>query len=598
MTDKLRKMKEDYSATEKDIQSYKENILNNKAKYFTGVAFISFSKMKEREQVLEETHISTRRWFLRGCKYKTKFESSKIKESPRIRIEPAPEAAEVLWENLKYKFRDQARMKMLTVGVAGLILTCSLIMIFGLKYASYKIKKTFKGDLIKVTRQDGTTYEKYKDLSSDEDGQLQAISILIFAISKVVNKIIDAVVAKLAVFERMHTKSELYSSASIKIVISQFLNTSVLITIVHYVLNDEKRQIIWGSGSLLVDIWYLIIFYSMILPGFYIVNIPMIVNFIKRCRLKRNKDTKRYTQKQAHKICEGVPLDPVKSYTDIYQIFLVCLFLTPAFPLGVGILIVSLIVVYWIQRIYLLRLHRKPEMLQSNLCFDSLIFIKIGIFALSMGELYFDLVLRGPEGMSSILIAQSVVSFSLIWVPIEDMFLDFFSYTGDEAEIKENVTYDECKKSFELDFSRANPVTSNRALLNHIKTVAQLSVIRKDMIRRRSSKWNIKQGEGESDLLSQLGQIKESKDGESPYIRKEKKESSTNALNSEENDKEIKELESANLFVKRSSLKKRDIVVEDVHCDEKPGEAKQPKVMVAKGLLEASKLNCIQVQPK
>jgi Cytosolic domain of 10TM putative phosphate transporter len=479
--------KEEYNSMERSIQEHKDNILNNKAKYFTGIAFVSFNKMKDKEKVLQRSVISAWRWIFLGCKYKLRFRSSKINESPLIRVQQAPEPAEVLWDNLKYNFKLQMKMKLLTVFVAGLILICSFIMIFGLKFASYKIKNKYRGDLISVTKTDGSVVEKYRDLTTAEEGQLQLISIVIFAIAKIVNKIIDAVVAKLAHFERMHTKSELYSSASNKIVMSQFLNTSVLITIVHYFLIGDEKYVIWGPGSLLVDIWYLVVFYSMVLPFFYIFNIPIIINAIKKCRLKRNKDSKRYTQKQAHKICEGVPMDPVKAYTDIYQIFLVCLFFSPAFPMGIGILIGSLVLVYWIQRCYLLRFHRRPEVLKSNLCLDSLIFIKIGCFVLSMGELYFDIVLRGVEYVSIILISQSIVSFCFIWIPIEDIFLSFFTYSGDEAEIKSNLTYEESKKSLDLDYVRSNPVTSTNELLRYIRLVTQMSSIKKTTLLRRKS---------------------------------------------------------------------------------------------------------------
>ena len=490
--EEYKKLKEEYNTIERAIYQYKDNILCNKSTYFTGVAFISFDKMKDKDDVVDNAHLSAWSWFFRGCKYKLRYKSPGIAETPLLRVQEAPEPAEILWENLKYGFKLQTKMKLLNVFVAGFILACSLLMMFGLKYASYKIKKKYKGDVITVTNPNGTKYEKYRDLTSSEDGQLQIISIMIFALAKVVNKIIDAVVAKLAILERNHTKSALYTSASNKIVMSQFLNTSVLITIVHYLLKGDDRYVIWGSGSLLVDIWYLVVFYSMVLPGFYIVNIPIIVNAIKKCRLKRNKDSKRYTQKQAHKICEGVPMDPVKAYTDIYQIFLVCMFFAPAFPMGVGLLICSLILVYWVQRLYLLRFHRRPDMLQSDLCFDSLIFIKIGGFVLTMGELYFDIVLRGTGDLSAILITQAVISFALIWIPIEDSFLNVYSYTGDEAEIKSNLTFEECKKSMELDYARANPVTSESALLSHIKLITQLSSIKRGMLRKRSSKWDLK----------------------------------------------------------------------------------------------------------
>ena len=109
--------------------------------------------------------------------------------------------------------------------------------------------------------------------------------------------------------------------------------------------------------------------------------------------------------------------------------------------------------------------------LQSNLAFSSLIFIKFGCFVLSMGELYFDIVIRGTSDISIFLILQAVVTAIMIMVPVEDAFLDFYTYSGDEAEIKGDLTFDLCKKSLDIDYRRANPMTCEDALLNHIQLV-------------------------------------------------------------------------------------------------------------------------------
>lgn len=474
-----KRLKVEFEAVEKRLESLKEEISHNKSKYFTGIAFISFTKMAHKEKVTREAQFSAIRWFFNGCKYKVQFRSDRIEERPLIRIDPAPEPDEILWENLKYDFKKQTKMKMVTIAAVAIILMLSFCMIFGLKYLAYTIKKQYKGDLITVTNPDGTSYQKYRELSTEEDAQLQFISIVIFACAKVVNKIIDAVVAKLAVFERMYTKSILYTSAIQKIVLSQFLNTSVLIVIVHYFLKGDERYVFWGSGSLLVDIWYLMVFYSIVLPCFYIFNIPIFWNALKKCRLKRSQNTSRYTQQQANKIYEGVPCNPVRSYSDIYQIILTSLFFAPVFPMGVGILMGSLCIVYWVEKFYLLRLHSKPIALQADICLNTLSWIKVAGFTLTVGELYVDLLLRGTSDLSKLLITQTVVSFAFIWIPIEDIFLEFYTYTGEEAELKCNLDYRDCKRVLDTDYSRSNPFTKNSALMNHIQIIKRVQLLKK-----------------------------------------------------------------------------------------------------------------------
>ena len=462
------KLKTDLSVLKGEIKEHRNEIISNREKFFTGIAFISFNKMSHADQVTSKYKMSTLAWIFHGCKYKLRYKIPNSQDSQILRIDPAPEPAEIQWQNLKYPFRHQVKQKLLNILIAAVILSMSLGIIFGLKYAAYKIKKNFQ-KIETVSKGDGSTYQKAKPLDTGEDALLQFISIMIFTVSKIVNKIFDKVLAKLAVWEKPYTNSSLYWSTMSKTVISQFLNASCLIVIVHYVLKGAERYIIWGSGSLLVDIWYLIIFYSMVNPGLYILNFGFFVNQCKKCKLKKYKDSKRYTQLQAHKISEGVPMDAVRCYTDIYQIFLTALFFVPAFPIGAAFMIGALIVIYWTNKFYLLRVYCRPKYLQSNLAFESLVFIKVGAFVLSMGELYFDIVLRGASNASIILIVQAVVTGLLIPVPIEDMFLDFYTYSGDEAEIKADVTYEKCKKTLDLDYLRANPVTSGHALLSHIE---------------------------------------------------------------------------------------------------------------------------------
>ena len=475
------KLKDELVSLQKEVAQHRREILLNHSKFFTGIAFITFQKMAHADQVTSKYKMSTLAWFFHGCKYKLRYNLPHCKDRPIIRIDPAPEPAEIQWQNLKYSYNHQVKQRWLNILIAAVILSMSLGIIFGLKYAAYKIKKNFQ-KIETVSKGDGSTYQKAKPLDTGEDALLQFISIMIFTVSKIVNKIFDKVLAKLAVWEKPYTNSSLYWSTMSKTVISQFLNASCLIVIVHYVLKGAERYIIWGSGSLLVDIWYLIIFYSMVNPGLYILNFGFFVNQCKKCKLKKYKDSKRYTQLQAHKISEGVPMDAVRCYTDIYQIFLTALFFAPAFPIGVVFMVGALIVIYWTNKFYLLRVYSRPKYLQSNLAFESLVFIKVGAFVLSMGELYFDIVLRGASNASIILIVQAVVTGLLIPVPIEDMFLDFYTYSGDEAEIKADVTYEKCKKTLDLNYLRANPITSSEALVKHIQLVKNIQGPRKSLV--------------------------------------------------------------------------------------------------------------------
>ena len=452
------------------VQSERLNISNNHEQYFTGVAFVSFERMGHADKYVNEYFMSSMRWFFGGCKYKLRY-PNKDGDSEVVRIDPAPEAEEVIWDNLRYPFKIQLKRRIKTALVVCFIMAVAFAIIYGLKYAKYKIKKSYLGPIINTINDDGTSSQKHGDLRDSEVNNLNLISIAIFIVCKLTNKIFDHIIADMTVMEKHYSVSDFYSSAMIKTIISQFINTSILIAIVHYVLKGQDRHIIWGTGGLIVDIWYLIFFNALIMPLIHILNFEYIVKLFKRCRLRRHKDSKRYTQLQAHKICEGVPMDAVRCYTDIYQLLLTGLFFTPVFPITAALFFVSLVCVYWIEKHYLLRMYTIPILLQDQIPRDAITFIKVGAFSLSLGMFYFDWILRtSPHNVLSVLLA---ITFVIIFIPIENAFQGFYSYSGEEADIKKNLTYDDALPFFLEDYVSANPVTGHESLKKKVKNITK-----------------------------------------------------------------------------------------------------------------------------
>src|SRR3990167_5191612 len=410
----LNKLSERVDRIKKDANAHKKYMLDHHETFFTGIAFVTFEKMDHADKITSEWEMTTLNWILHGFKYKLKWSDQKT----LLRIDKGPEAEEVVWENLKFPFREQVKKKLVTLLVTLGILGVAFSIIFGLKYLNYEAKKKFKGSPIPYAKADGTTSFKLRELSSSEEGLLQFISIGIYVVSKIINKIFDKVMGALTKLEKHYTVGDYNVSAVIKTVIAQFLNTSCLIVIVHAILNSTERYFIWGSGGLMTDIQMVLIFNSIVLPLLNLVNFGLIGKLFKRCKLKKHADSKMYTQKQAHEIMEGVPMDPIRSYTDIYQILLTCCFFLPALPANALIHCLSLAAIYWIQKVYLLRFYTRPRLLQASIAFNTLIFVKIAGFVVSISELYFDWILR--DEYHTTLVIQSVFTFLMIWIPVED----------------------------------------------------------------------------------------------------------------------------------------------------------------------------------
>ena len=164
-------------------------------------------------------------------------------------------------------------------------------------------------------------------------------------------------------------------------------------------------------------------------------------------------------------------MDAVRCYTDIYQLLLTGLFFTPVFPITAALFFVSLVCVYWIEKHYLLRMYTVPILLQDQIPRDAITFIKVGAFSLSLGMFYFDWILRtSPHNVLSVLLA---ITFVIIFIPIENAFQGFYSYSGEEADIKKNLTYDDALPFFLEDYVSANPVTGHESLKKKVKNITK-----------------------------------------------------------------------------------------------------------------------------
>ena len=472
----VKRLNDELNEKKREVREERQRIKDNHSEYFTGIAYVSFEKMEHADKWVNAYMRSGTGWFFKGCRYPLRYPDMS-KHSKRIRIQPAPESDEIIWHNLKYKFRDQLKWKILTGIIVTIVLLITFGIIFGIKYGKYKIKKSYYGQIITETNAKGEHVERYEhEITQDEKGILNLIAILIFVVAKITNKIFDHIVTDLTVLEKDYSVGVFYTSAVAKTVVSQFVNTSVLIMIVHVILHSQHdRYVIWGFGSLLVDIWYLLIFNAAIVPGLHLINFSWIGKLFKRCKLRRSvaNKSKTYTQKEAHTIIEGPTMSAVKCYTDTYQLFLTGLFFQPVFPLSTGILCISQLLNYWIEKFYLLRVYSLPKLVQDRVALESLVFMKVGGFVLSASHMYFDVIMSEDQKYPHPLtIVMTCITFCLIFVPIEDAFLHAYTYTGDEAEIKKYETYQSICLNFQTDYNRSNPVTKDEFLRAQIHLAA------------------------------------------------------------------------------------------------------------------------------
>lgn len=241
------------------------------------------------------------------------------------------------------------------------------------------------------------------------------------------------------------------------------MTTAILIVIVNNTLNANTRFYIWGTGNLLSDLAFILIFNAWVNPALYILNFEQIGKLFQRCRLYGSKGAG-YSQRQAHKIVEGAQLNPVQCYADIYATFMVSMFFVDAYPSNTLIHCGTTLAFYVIQKYYLLRIYARPKLLQYHLCKDTLPLLKVGIFANAVssshqaGQMYFDSILRKEIHWLTIL----VFTFTALclFIPIEDIFKKVYRFNINESAVKKHVKYADVKDTFISEYMRENPATN------------------------------------------------------------------------------------------------------------------------------------------
>lgn len=129
-----------------------------------------------------------------------------------LRVERAPESTEVLWQNLHYSFKQQLLRKSFTLAVTLVLLGITFGIMYGLKYVNYIAKKNYKQDPVVTLDQQGNPSYFVPPLTDQQTTNLSLISIAIYAVSRVMGRILGNLLAKLTAMEKSYTVAELKSS--------------------------------------------------------------------------------------------------------------------------------------------------------------------------------------------------------------------------------------------------------------------------------------------------------------------------------------------------------------------------------------------------
>jgi Calcium-activated chloride channel len=206
-----------------------------------GIAFVTFQTKCMQKKVLSYWGNSKKSVF-NMCMKKNEYKCSKSNENYNIEVFDGPPPSDVIWENLDVNFWVRKRRMIYTFLITQIVLVIFFITVI----------------LLKLAQRRGREKEEEKELKGEKSssGLFSFVSFLISLLILIINQLISMFLTKITHFERHMTQTEFNTSLTVKICISQFINTCFLINISHHILYNPAWQI-WAKGKLIHDIIFL-----------------------------------------------------------------------------------------------------------------------------------------------------------------------------------------------------------------------------------------------------------------------------------------------------------------------------------------------------
>ena len=444
-TTNLLNLEKEQSYLQKRLNNLLEQSKNLTKKNFTGVIFVTFQTKEEKEKFLKPYPKNFIMYLLISfCNLRYYFCPCLILKERRKRfflkknlvIESAPEPEEIQFENLEITSYKRYFRTLLIYLISAIIIIICFFCIGGLTIIQRKIKD--KKDSYNII---GKFFVSF------------IITIVVFIMDEIFKNILE----RLTKMEKHITMTNYYLSVSIKLTVFTFITSSVLPLVSNYIYNK-------GDYNLLVDnMLILFVSNSFITPIMWTLNFNYFLKKILQFIIER-KNNHYYTQIELNNLYELPNMNISYKYSYLAKSLLMTFLYTPIFPLGIIISLLGFILGYYLEKYNFIKMYKRPEMLNSNLCeFYSNYFI-INFFMLGLGNYIF---LRTKENNSIWTYFNTHIFIILIIIPYNQIFA--FDFIGiKEYQLKNAKNYEDEYFNFYNDYERSNPMTKKEGMKNFI----------------------------------------------------------------------------------------------------------------------------------
>ncbi|CAK64281.1 unnamed protein product (macronuclear) [Paramecium tetraurelia] len=436
------------------LDQYEDNFQNSFQ--FSGVAIISYNTEDEANAVCKFFKATRLHLILSQVLRVIGKKDIRRFGDNVILVSKAPEPGDILWGNLGVTLLEQYKRKLITNLATIFLLGICFGILFGLSYGQFSLTDTGKGE----------------QLSQAELIAITILGVVASVLISIINNILAIIIRKFAELEAPTTKTEYDISAAKKLGFAQFLNTAIITLIVNLVIVKEGEKSYYAvikQGGLNQDVM-LIFITNGIMPWLMALLDPFyLYRLFMRYQIQLQGQACNVTQQEANEYFAGPMIDLSKKYAQLGKTLLFTFFYAYLLPLGPVLSLGSLLVIYWVEKILLLRRDSKPAPTGSEMAEEMIDFFgEFTLLIYAIGCLVWESILN--DAIFPLTWAQFAIAVLNFLVPIDTIF-DLFWKTEDISTQEFYET--QCFKFWD-DYDRRNPITAEKAIETFLKNTTAL----------------------------------------------------------------------------------------------------------------------------
>lgn len=352
----------------------------------------------------------------------------------------APEPSDIIWENAGGSTAQKVKRRIISEIAAFFVLAVC----FGLII------------LISISK------KSIVESSTNAVGA-QILGVLVGFLISFINTCLSISTRRFANFELHTTRTNYFVSVAKNLSIATFLNSAIVILVTSVILETY-----WKKSGLLDQV-FIVFICNAILPSISTLLDPWhLIRKFRRNKYEKQGESCTLTQLEANELFEETNFDAAQKYSNITKTLLMTAFYACLFPLALPISLIGVFISYWTDKYLLLRRHKKPQELSSDICEEMFETIELVPFVYALGNVIF-MKLTTEGGVDSNFDTESVASLIISAIAYLFPITSMLECCQKKRENYRNTaTYDEQRKFFNDDYEISNPITREKGLQNWV----------------------------------------------------------------------------------------------------------------------------------